>query len=315
MKSVIVLCLQMVLLFAPCVSETIENAAAAKLLPIDWLHIQKCGSTFGNTLLRWACFPNMTSGIITPGGGELSSKFTAECAHQFIVHQQPRRNWPIGDHFTLEPRSNGGDNITRLQHVVTFLREAVDRTISHAFYYRESQMITGLDEANKMGGGEDKIIARYENILLEEGNRNAHGQPSTPNYQTYNLMGTSNTTGFDACERLSHIGFVGITRLWNSSICSFYHTFGRLEALPFELMNVRPSTVGDIFHKYPLLRSVFQNETSWDDMHLYDCAVRQFLNSVWGTPCTLILIAELQNLETNDRDRVVIERIIRRKAN
>eukprot|EP01031_Cornospumella_fuschlensis_P038536 gene38536-46841_t len=170
------------------------NDAAANLLPIDWLHIIKCGTTFINTLLRWACFPNVTSDIIGPNGG-LRSVFTQECASNFVLHEGVRPNWPIGDHFDLA-RRNGTENTTYLQHVVTFVREPVSRTISHAFFAGKMRLFSSMETVTNMGGGDDAIIARYEELLWEYGVNRLRAETAA-GFQTTALMGTSNATGVE----------------------------------------------------------------------------------------------------------------------
>eukprot|EP01031_Cornospumella_fuschlensis_P034060 gene34060-41226_t len=254
----------------------------------------------------------MTSTLAGPRGEALHIAFdkTKGCESNFILH---RGKAPIGNHFALEAR-NGTENITHLQHVVTFVREPVSRTISHAFYYGPiSTMYTSMEELTRMGGGHDAIIARYEKLLWEFGTYGDKAKnPSV--FQTSVVMGTPNATAQEACKRISHLGFVGLTSLWNSSICSFYHTFGRLQALPFELANARPTiTAGNSYwDDYPLLRAVFRKESGeWPDMKLYECAVRRFVSSVRNTPCAHLAHRDLQSLDEEDSARLVIEKIFR----
>lgn len=286
----------------------VTNEAAAKLLPIDWLHIQKCGSSFGNTLLKWACFPNMTKNIVVPAGGKLAEMIKKKgCEKNFVIHSGIRKEWPIGDHFSLKTKEDGGDE--GLEHVVTFLREPVERAVSHAFFY-DKIFATKLKDISKHARNEIEERSRYEDALLKT--RTAGGCHQT-RFQVGRLTGSCEGTSQEACDRLPRLGFVGLASLWDSSICSFYNIYGRGPPSELELKNIRPGKAGDVYSIFPVLRDVFANRTAdvnpapeWPDVELYRCAVRQFAAQIKNTPCVAVAKEELRGI-TKGRARLMLE--------
>lgn len=287
---------QCVLSSATGTSLTTERAAA-KLLPVDWLHIQKCGSSFGNTLLKWACIPNMTKGIIEPGGGNLSRMFKEnKCEKNFVIHDGVRNVWPIGDHFSLRTKENGGD--AGLQHVVTFFREPVERTVSHAFFY-DSHFSDKLHAISEHARDKRDEISRYEDALIST---HSQGGCHQTRFQVGRLTGSCQGSAEEACDRIPRLGFVGITSLWDTSICSFYHTYGRGPPSAFEVTNTRPGTAGDVYSKFPALVNVFSNGTTeWPDMKLFRCVLRQFVAQIKNTPCAALAKVEFGAISEQHR--------------
>lgn len=285
------------------------NKAAQSLLPIDWLHIQKCGSSFGNTLLRWACFPNMTEDIVIPGGGKLAEIIKQDgCVSNFVVHPGLRPEWPIGDHFSLRSKERGGDE--GLGHVVTFIREPVERTISHAFYF-DSKFKGTLKEIDERARNDMERLVRYEDALLSTKGQGVFWMPC---FQVGRIAGNCTDTA-EACDRLSRFGFIGLTSLWDASICNFYSIFGRNQPSKLELKNIRKGV--DPYPDYPILRSVFYNQNGsdpvrdWPDMVMYQCAMRQFAKQIRKSPqCVKLAKEEIAALPENGRARELLTNVL-----
>jgi hypothetical protein len=221
-------------------------------MPIEWLHIPNTGSSFGNTLLRWGCNFSL-SNVVKPGGGfQRTVGAWEQCKERFVLRPKARINWPIGDHVPLPPQASP----ERLHSVVTMVRgpsrrgkkpllrgNVCDQMRKQKAFGYQTSFITGIRT------GKNEYIQRGRDPRPADAQR--------------------------ACMRIHYFTFVGITDLWQSSVCLFLKKLGGFDEAS-DQENVRPTkrretlnlekkgcpdTIDDALFQYALDR--FLSEISW----------------------------------------------------
>lgn len=228
--------------------------------PIEWLHIPNTGTSFGNILLRWGC--NMTlPNVVRPKGGFFKNVDNwRECKSRFILRPYSRRNWPIGDHVPLLRRLSA----ERLHSVVTMLRGPSKR-------------------------GNDALV-RGKNVCEQMSARNQFALQTSyiSGTRLHRLEGVrkgwqpSAVDGIRACMRVHYFAFVGITDLWQASVCLFHKKMGGLNTVQ-DIENVRPVKHGDSLQ--------LENRGCPDDIDnmVFQCAIDRFLSEVSNSACSIFL--------------------------
>ena len=219
------------------------------ILPIEWLHIQKTGSAFGNILLRWACDEDEEN-VVVPGGG---FKIPEHCKTYFRYREGTRPAWPIGDHFPL-PRNT---SMAYIRHVVTLIRSPQKQKISHFYHSRGNGDVCSFLK-KRIGFG----------------------------YQTSFVTGekkSSTASCAIACFRLSQFAFLGITDFWEASVCLFHKEVGGID-LEIDSQVIR---LGKYNHTADMSTQVACDDAIEDCM--FQCALDNFLSRITKNACAFLL--------------------------
>lgn len=282
-------------------------------LPIEWLHIPKCGTSFSNSLLRLLCFPDLNDTLVFSGGGYLLEIFdkSPACKSHFFTREVKyrRKQWPIGEHYAL-PEEMEDDELAR---VVTILREPVHRSLSHAFYVGktiENELIDGM-QLEKHYGIDFSVTNRINEAIVKhhvEHTRVNNGFLDIACYQTYFITGKCDASIESIHDRLPRLGFIGITSLWETSLCSFYHKFANdTLTAGIGMKNTRPSRV-DYFSSNPSLMALFKGVShSWIDSAMFRLGVKILLESIKGTKCASIARAEIDAIDPHYPVKKILE--------
>ena len=179
--------------------------------PIDWLHITKTGTSLGNVLLKFVC-----KDVILEEDSGVQGNVTGECLSNFYLQQGMRRNWPIGDHFSLWNRSE-----VQLSHVYTMLRSPKYRFAS-GYHYRTSY--------KNLNASVSQICNFLESKALPSHFTRGHQVKTIVGHKFSSNRGfkidipPSNEEVHEACKRIESFAFVGVTELWNTSMCLLAHS-------------------------------------------------------------------------------------------
>lgn len=245
---------------------------------VEWVHIGKTGTSFGNTLALWACPELDPSKLWVTREG--SNQLPASCLSRFRSDPASRPNWPIGDHYSLENRTDSElrGATTMLRHPAAllashyhFIREELDRDPAHV-NATARDICTWLPTSpwwQAMGHGmATKQVAGLPRVWLPA--IGFHGFPwdSRP----------SDALRAEACRRLTLFAFVGITEFWDASVCLFHEMHGGA-AHPSELMNVRE---GEYRAYSQAVREVECEDGS--DARLYECGMWLFRHRLAAHP-------------------------------
>jgi hypothetical protein len=245
--------------------------------PLTWLHIPKTATSFANTLMHAAC-PELNKSVqLVAGGPHLH--FPPPCMHGVFAsadevqrtkcNRSPRQCF--GYHHSLTAK----DDEFR---VATLLRSPLRRAASwywHTVFFSNKSSFSEATEADMCADEVRlKAFAMQSKMVL--------GWHLYGNLQISNLV--AKKVGRAACDRIRKFGFVGITNLYNATVCLFHYTFGT-KPLPFEWENVRP---GSYYEHHSALQKAdcLGNEA---DNILFTCAVELFLQRIKTTPCAALL--------------------------
>ena len=246
---------------------SITTAAASSPPPkhrIRWLHIPKTGSGFGNVLVHWAC-PDIEHRLWINETG-VDPALPPSCLAHFHQHPNPRRNWPIGEHYSLDGQRSMNDE--DLANVFTMVRFPPGRLAS-GFHYRTSYKWLGATESTICEYTSTRAMAHY---AKSSQTRMILGHPVSVGGDPAFIEKNKILTPKDietACERLNKFAFVGITDYWKTSLCIFHHQLGGW---------------GDVTEETVLRKREMLPNTrlAWCGDHvdgaLYECAMRRFLS-------------------------------------
>lgn len=180
----------------------------------------KTGTSFGNTLALWAC-PELDPNVIwVKFEGAL---LPPSCLSRFRVEPGVRKDWPIGDHYSLINRTD-----VELRSVVTMLRWPPAFVASWYHYFRHN------GKPPNRSATEDEIcrVAQQRGFLHRMGVRIAGIENS--DVKAF----TEDDIVVESCRRLNLFAFVGLTDFYDASICLFHAMHGG-KLHPSELINVR----------------------------------------------------------------------------
>lgn len=201
-------------------SAATKSESRQPLSQIEWLHILKTGTSFGNTLILWAC-PELDPEIkwIDANG----TYAPPSCLAKFRTELFAREQWPIGDHISVAQRSE-----EELKNVVTMIRWPPALVASWYYYFH-------LKNQPSPGNVTEQAIckaAKRTNILYIMGWMIAGNKDSDGNRFSDDAMVET------SCHRLAMFAFVGVTDLWEASI-SLFHAMHGGKTHPIELANIR----------------------------------------------------------------------------
>lgn len=277
--------------FFGCTTEASELSIARRfasavevrrVLPVEWLHIPKTGSSFGNALLRWACGHNITN-VVQPGGG---FSISPECQSVFRLRKEARKTWPIGDHVPIPKNADA----FYLHHMLTFIRSPSSRAFSHKMYSQKKE---------EKGLSLCKFLSK----------RNLFG------FQTGWILGSKGKGNLKltlseqvfACHRLHFFAYVGITDFWDASMCLFHKEFGGVD-LGADSANVR---VGKYNHN-AVTSLPEQGCRDEADEYLFQCALDLFLSRLSKTVCiNLLYKRDLGSVLANSKLEYALDLITR----
>lgn len=82
--------------------DTISQVESQSNTPVFWLHVPNTGTSFGNTLVRWACDAPLPNVVQADKVDTAKACNWEHCKHHFVTNNPVRPNiWPIGDHISL----------------------------------------------------------------------------------------------------------------------------------------------------------------------------------------------------------------------
>lgn len=237
---------------------------------IEWLHIPKAGTSFGNTLLLWACpalDPQQLWWPIRPG----QPRPPVSCMEKF----RPG----FGRHVSLEGRTQG-----ELRRVVAMLRSPGARLVSLHHYLRtqhnpsyRSRLGITPSATNATEGDICSWLASSRWAADAQGAmvKTIAGVPRGwhPGLQKYSFPDAEQPPQAlvrEACRRLQLFMFVGITDYWHASVCLFHAQHGGV-VRPVELENVRQ---GRCTAQHCAVREVHCGDAA--DQQLFACALELF---------------------------------------
>lgn len=245
---------------------------------IEWLHIPKAGTSFGNTLLLWACPELEPLTWVTSTG--ILPELPDECRAKFrllfnIEYKKPfplpddRFTWQPGFHSTLPPHRTA----EQLQRVFTFIRSPGPRLISSFHMATRYRQLDAPQET----------ICNYTKHSTKWGQcRGAQVAMIVGRDLSLGLLDNPPTMGEaeKACKRLGQFAFFGITDYWNASICLFHAMFGGT-VHDLEYQNVRQGAYNQT-----------ETEESYDcgdtaDRRLFDCGMELFMERIQQYPTCL----------------------------
>jgi hypothetical protein len=245
-------------------------------LPIEWLHIPKTGTSFGNTLILWAC-PDLEKTLWVNAGMVLA--VPDECKAKFYIHPQSRKDWFIGDHTTLQNRTDD-----QLANVFTFIRSPKTK-IASGFHY-----IAHVRKQSSTNATTHDICSLASTTALPHLALGAQvkiigGEPMA-GFPWFQLPSNESPTGAAikrACDRLNLLAFVGITDFWTASICLFHKRFGG-HPHAVEHINVRKGG----YHSTGSIERADCNDHA--DEALFECARVRFFAELRAFPdCVRLL--------------------------
>jgi hypothetical protein len=229
---------------------------------IEWLHIPKTGTSFGNTLVSTFCnLPTDTVWVKASSATDIPP----DCLKIFRDEgSKVRRRWPIGDHVSLEGRT-----VPELQKVFTMIRSPGTRLLS-AFHFvthntsrknateeEVCQYVSRSQIAHTSMSAQVKMVVGKAMSL--RGNWHTFENPNIASIEDAEL----------GCRNLEIMAFVGISDYWEASICLFHSQYGG-EMSDADMLNVRPGR-----YAKDGLTSVDCNDER--DNHLFECAMQIFL--------------------------------------
>ena len=200
--------------------ELFKDKAFHKPYKIEWLHIPKCGTTLGETLLTYFCGMD-AKGIITRHKVH-QDEIPGWCLTKFRTDQPHRKNWILGDHFSL-------NNYTteEIKKVYTMIRDPGVRMVSgfHFLTHFKRPNATAEEICNyvlqhqHMGhvalGGQTKFVLGRKVQSPKEG------------WKFIDTSRPSDSDALHACSILDTMAFVGITDFWETSSCILANSIGK----------------------------------------------------------------------------------------
>lgn len=250
----------------------------------------KTGSSFENTLVRWACGSRSPNINVFSGRANVQAPKDARAllgqssclSKKFVTRKDPgtgRVKSPnhLGQHMPLR----GNESVRTLARVMMLFRSPDARAWSEfkQNFPRASRVCPSCVTPRDMCGVYDRFgrghMAKY--ILGCHPLLVCNNQSLPSASLTY------------ACEQTKRMGFVGITDLWPASICLFHKTLGG-GTDSRDLHNSRPGIRS--WTQPPSVRQK-RNCTDRSDAYVFICALREFLARTHRTGCD----AQLQNVD------------------
>lgn len=236
---------------------------------LGWLHIPKTGTSFGNTLISWACPELPARQWMAHSMRESYMNLDPACRARFRPPNFCFRDRLLGCHESLTNRSQA-----ELRNVFTLLRSPRTRVV--AGYHQ--WFVTG--DARRTHPGHVHASAEEICALARTSNhsvmapgamvRMVLGDPLGKGYFFTSAAQPSLAQADAACARLRQFAFVGLTERWNATVCLFHAMHGG-RAHAYELANVRPGV-------YVGVANAVREADCGDhaDERLFECAQQLF---------------------------------------
>jgi len=226
---------------------------ARQTYKVEWLHIPKCGTSLGETLLSYFCGVD-AKGIVHPGKVE-RDRIPEWCLAKFRTDQHHRQDWIIGDHFTLNNYTD-----SQIRKVYTMIRNPGVRVVS-GFHF-----LTQFKRPNSTSAEICNYVLRNQkkgHVALGGQTKYIIGSPVRANAgkDFANVDIPSNLDVEHACSLLETMAFVGITDFWETSSCILAASIGKVHK-PTTKMRPNP-------HKIPIKSVECGQDPDWA---LYRCA-------------------------------------------
>lgn len=241
---------------------------------IEWLHIPKTGTSFGNMILHWAC-PDLPEETSISEKGISPEKIPAHCLARFRSNPHARKEWLIGDHFSLTNRTT-----EELKNVFTMIRSPSTRILSGYHWYHQQKHLNASeneicsfaqksDMAHVALGAQTRLILGYET-------------DKTGYHFKGPFIRITDAAMKEACSRLRLFAFVGITDFHETSNCIFRIKYGNNQReQKFPRLRRGPNRT---------LKSVDCGDRA--DETLFNCALEIFLKEI-KTSCMHIFLQEM----------------------
>jgi hypothetical protein len=97
--------------------DTMSPVESQSNTPVFWLHVPNTGTSFGNTLVQWACDAPLPNVVQAHKSDTAKACNWEHCKHHFVTNNPIHPNiWPIGDHISLGTQIS----VRSLHFVVSF---------------------------------------------------------------------------------------------------------------------------------------------------------------------------------------------------
>lgn len=233
---------------------------------INWIHIAKTGTSFGSLLVFLLCGLN-------EGVTEDSVALPIECLEKF--HQEPemREAWKIGDHYSLF-----NSTTTKLGSTYAMIRSPKSRFPSgfhhlteYKYLHASGAMICGWTTGEPLGPGVPHHFTLGHQVKVFAGHRFEKGPTNLRNWGYLPTQSPPSDVDLrEAFGRIDRMAFVGITDLWETTVCLLSKRFrsdkNRLDTMlkmrhlrqgePVQYKTVS-ADCGDIYDE-ALIRHVFE---------------------------------------------------------
>eukprot|EP00927_Polykrikos_kofoidii_P027740 TRINITY_DN2430_c0_g2_i1.p1 TRINITY_DN2430_c0_g2~~TRINITY_DN2430_c0_g2_i1.p1 ORF type:complete len:345 (-),score=34.69 TRINITY_DN2430_c0_g2_i1:162-1196(-) len=247
---------------------------------IAWLHVMKCGSSFGTTLAHFAN-TSLPDTAHIPSGENMSDP---EDTIKEGLQGEPnffRFKYPVGRWFTnvfRNPRNPGN-------HLPILPEEWEEWRHGWFGVFREPAS-RALSSYNHFGQGKGDLKDWLRRIQGQQASMLSSGQAGFARIRCeWNQTGAEKwcaqtvPPNIDlAIHRLHHFAFVGIIEEFDLSVCLFHKMFGS-DCLDVEFMNMRPGDYDSDEEKKQDLAVLKAQGDPWDEP-VYAAATRRFWSDV-----------------------------------
>lgn len=236
---------------------------------IEYLHIPKAGTSFGNVLVQWACpWLDSTKKHITVTRTELQDEACLEILRKDV---KAKTGLGIADHISLTNRT-----FEELQNVFTMIRSPKTRLAS-GYYYTALQNKSLNKQSNQTEMCKYIVASKRAHTARGTQVKMILGKPMTvPGYLFESSIPPTLEEAELAGVRLFNFSFFGISDFWEASMCLFHALYGG-EDQGFDSVHLRKGHYSE-----DSLTSVDCEDVA--DERLFEIAMRVFLAKVYAYP-------------------------------
>jgi len=194
---------------------------------IAWLHIPKCGTSFGTSLFHCAN-ASLPEGAHIPVEGTVKRSLVP-----LFLREYPLSTWFRGRFW--EKGGNVGEH--------TEITDSAWRRFNGHFFGMFRRPSARMYSSWRYFGGQEQgvDVARYAQRIVGQATKMVAGQASGLDCSTPGSRCKELRPDVDlALSRLGGFKFIGLTEEWALSVCLFHAMTGS-ECLPSEFLNVRPT--------------------------------------------------------------------------
>ena len=244
---------------------------AGKDMPLRWLHIPRCGSTFALPFMKYACprcADNITSFIRSAGKEDGKTRFVREAEKRFFNDSCCVRERLLhGYEHTGHHMANA---TTDIGHLVTMLRDPVQRIMSHHAHFDKDRPLDEFLKKQWMFGCQASMLLGYRNGT--DSSRGRGEDSMTCPYHDETLTDELVRRAVQMVEDPRQTPFVGIVEHWNRSIALFNaKAYGDETVAPEDLENMHASSGSNRTEYEPPM-----GLSDPVDQAVYDAALRRF---------------------------------------